>query len=31
MSLPSVVMRDIRSGAKLVECDNCGRIIFAKE
>lgn len=31
MSLPSVVMRDIHSGAKLVECDNCGRIIYAQE
>ena len=31
MSLPSVVMRDIRSGEKLVECDNCGRIIYAQE
>lgn len=31
MSLPSVVMRDIHSGEKLVECDNCGRIIFAQE
>lgn len=31
MSLPSVVMRDIRTGDKLVECDNCGRIIYAQE
>ena len=28
MSLPSGVMRDLRAGDRLVECDNCGRIIY---
>ena len=28
MSLPSVMLRDIQSGDKIVECDNCGRIIY---
>ncbi|MEF9895837.1 MAG: C4-type zinc ribbon domain-containing protein [Clostridia bacterium] len=31
MSLPSVMLRDIRSGDKIVECDNCGRIIYVPE
>lgn len=31
MSLPSVMLRDIRSGEKIVECDNCGRIIYVEE
>lgn len=28
MSLPSVMLRDLQSGEKVVECDNCGRIIY---
>lgn len=28
MTLPSVMLRDIQSGEKIVECDNCGRIIY---
>jgi len=28
MSLPSVVLREIRLGTKIVECDNCGRILM---
>lgn len=28
MSLPSVMLRDIQSGDKIVECDNCGRILY---
>lgn len=28
MTLPSVMLRDIQSGEKMVECDNCGRIIY---
>ena len=28
MSLPSAMLRDIQSGEKVVECDNCGRIIY---
>ena len=28
MSLPSVMLRDIQSGDEIVECDNCGRIIY---
>lgn len=28
MSLPSVVLHQVRTGEKLVECDNCGRILY---
>lgn len=28
MTLPSVMLRDIQSGEKIVECDNCGRILY---
>lgn len=28
MSLPSATLLDIRSGSRLVECDNCGRILY---
>lgn len=28
MSLPSATLLDIRSGDRIVECDNCGRILF---
>lgn len=31
MSLPSVVLHQIRTGEKLVECDNCGRILCVLE
>ncbi len=31
MSLPAVVLREIRSGEKIVECDNCGRILYVQE
>ena len=27
MSLPSVVLRNIKSGAKIIECETCGRMI----
>ena len=28
MSLPSATLLDIRSGDRIVECDNCGRILY---
>ena len=28
MSLPSATLLDIRSGEQIVECDNCGRILY---
>ncbi len=28
MSLPSYVLHEIRSGSKIIECDNCNRILF---
>ena len=28
MSLPSATLLDIRNGDKIVECDNCGRILY---
>lgn len=28
MSLPSATLLDIRNGARIVECDNCGRILY---
>lgn len=28
MSLPSATLLDIRSGSRIVECDNCGRILY---
>lgn len=28
MSLPSATLLDIRDGSRLVECDNCGRILY---
>jgi predicted nucleic acid-binding Zn-ribbon protein len=31
MSLPSVVLHQVRSGEKLVECDNCGRILYVSD
>lgn len=31
MQLPSVMLKDIRTGDKIVECDNCGRIIYVSE
>lgn len=31
MSLPSVVLRNIRTGKEMVECENCGRIILVEE
>ena len=31
MSLPSVILRDLQAGEKIVECDNCGRIIYVPE
>lgn len=31
MSLPSVVLRKIAAGEELVECDNCGRILYAPD
>lgn len=31
MQLPSVSLKEIRTGEKAVECDNCGRIIYIPE
>ena len=31
MQLPSATLRLIKEGDKLVECDNCGRIIYCDE
>ena len=31
MSLPSVVIKDVRDAKRIVECDNCSRILFASE
>ncbi|MDO4546625.1 MAG: C4-type zinc ribbon domain-containing protein [Clostridia bacterium] len=28
MTLPEVMLRDIRAGERIIECDNCGRIIY---
>ena len=28
MSLPSATLLEIRNGERIVECDNCGRILF---
>jgi predicted nucleic acid-binding Zn-ribbon protein len=28
MSLPSATLLDIRNGSRIVECDNCGRILY---
>lgn len=30
MNLPQVVLREIRTGAKSVECENCGRIVLVE-
>ncbi len=30
MNLPQVVLRNIRTGAKSVECENCGRIVLVE-
>ena len=30
MNLPGVIMRQVRSGAGSVECENCGRIVLVK-
>lgn len=31
MSLPSATLLEIKSGARIVECDNCGRILYYTE
>ena len=31
MSLPSLVMRKLKEGEKLIECENCGRILYYQE
>lgn len=31
MSLPSVTLKELSAGEKVVECDNCGRILYARE
>ena len=31
MNLPQVVLREIRTGAKNVECENCGRIVLVED
>ncbi len=28
MSLPSATLLEIRNGSRIVECDNCGRILY---
>ncbi len=31
MSLPSATLRELQAGEKIVECDNCGRILYVQE
>lgn len=31
MQLPSATLRDINEGGKIVECDNCGRILYCED
>lgn len=31
MSMPSLVMRKLKEGEKLIECENCGRILYYQE
>ena len=31
MSLPQAVLRKIKAGADVVECENCGRILFVRQ
>lgn len=30
MNLPQVILRNIRMGARIVECENCGRIVLVE-
>ena len=31
MALPLGTLRDLKSGEHMVTCDNCGRILYAKD
>ena len=31
MSLPSATLLELKEGNRIVECDNCGRILYIEE